>query len=267
MSFRARSFSETGSATGQACLIADLPGRFGADLQKLPYVLRIIAENVMREPKAQEERDQALSDLQTWLVRGTSEAEIAFQPGRVLMHDTTCAPALVDIAAMRDVHRRSRRRSCARSARSAGRRIDRPLARGRPFGIAGCACASTWSASMRRNGERYRFMKWATQALSGVRVHPPGTGIMHTINLEQLATVVTTRAERRPCLGDARHADRHRQPHADDQRHRRARLGRRRARGRERHVRHAGDAAHSRRHRRASDRPAARGRAARPTSR
>ena len=44
-----------------------------------------------------------------------------------------------------------------------------------------------------RNGERYRFLKWATQALSGVRVHPPGTGIMHTINLEQLATVVTTR--------------------------------------------------------------------------
>jgi aconitate hydratase len=45
---------------------------------------------------------------------------------------------------------------------------------------------------MKRNGERYRFMKWATSALSGVRVHPPGTGIMHTLNLERLASVVTT---------------------------------------------------------------------------
>src|SRR5215208_5377952 len=43
-----------------------------------------------------------------------------------------------------------------------------------------------------RNLERYRFMKWATRALKDLRVHPPGTGIMHTINLERLATVVTT---------------------------------------------------------------------------
>ena len=45
---------------------------------------------------------------------------------------------------------------------------------------------------LQRNIERYRFMKWATRSLKGVRVHPPGTGIMHTINLERLATVVTT---------------------------------------------------------------------------
>ena len=45
---------------------------------------------------------------------------------------------------------------------------------------------------IRRNAERYRFLRWASKALSGVRIHPPGTGIMHTINLEQLATVVTT---------------------------------------------------------------------------
>ena len=47
---------------------------------------------------------------------------------------------------------------------------------------------------LRRNAERYRFLRWASKALRGVRIHPPGTGIMHTINLEQLATVVTTEA-------------------------------------------------------------------------
>src|SRR6185312_8377297 len=45
---------------------------------------------------------------------------------------------------------------------------------------------------IRRNKERYRFLRWATHALAGVNVHAPGTGIMHTMNLEQLATVVTT---------------------------------------------------------------------------
>src|SRR5262249_28059943 len=46
-----------------------------------------------------------------------------------------------------------------------------------------------------RNAERYRFMKWATKALKGLRIHPPGTGIMHTLNLEQLATVVAAREQ------------------------------------------------------------------------
>lgn len=147
MSFRARSFSETGSATGQACLIADLPGRFGVDLQKLPYVLRIIAENVMREPKAQEERDQALSDLQTWLVRGTSAAEIAFQPGRVLMHDTTCTPALVDVAAMRDAIAAAGAplSASARFCRWTYRSITRLVS---IFRLRLMPCGSIWSASI-----------------------------------------------------------------------------------------------------------------------
>jgi aconitate hydratase len=55
---------------------------------------------------------------------------------------------------------------------------------------------------MRRNGERYRFLRWASKALRGVHIHPPGTGIMHTINLEQLATVVTTQT-RKEENGDA----------------------------------------------------------------
>lgn len=52
------------------------------------------------------------------------------------------------------------------------------------------AAAHNLALELRRNAERYRFLRWASQALSNVRIHPPGTGIMHTINLEQLATVV-----------------------------------------------------------------------------
>ena len=84
------------------------------------------------------------------------------------------------------------------------------------FGTGG-ALAENMAIEVGRNAERYRFMKWAAASLGNFRVFPPGTGIMHTINMEQLAPVVA-RHDRGRGLGGARHADRHRQPHADDQR-------------------------------------------------
>jgi aconitate hydratase len=67
-------------------------------VRRLPYVHRILLENLLR--KSAGDRD-ALAPVQDWLATGRSDAEIAFWPGRVMMHDTTCGPALVDIAAMR----------------------------------------------------------------------------------------------------------------------------------------------------------------------
>ena len=83
-----------------------------------------------------------------------------------------------------------------------------------------------------RNGERYAFLRWGQQAFDNFRVVPPATGICHQVNLEYLGQVVFTRERdgRRPGL--SRHAGRHRLAHDDDQRPRRARLGRRRDRGR-----------------------------------
>ncbi|RYE33189.1 MAG: aconitate hydratase AcnA [Hyphomicrobiales bacterium] len=173
-------------------VVADLESVLGEDWAKLPHVLRIIAENVTRAPKTQDECSQALRGLRNWLVQGTSDVEIAFQPGRVLMHDTTCTPALVDVAAMRD----------AIAAAGGDPEILSPVlpvdvsvdhSLGVDLSASPDAMRVNLEREYRRNSERYRFLKWATQALRGVRVHPPGTGIMHTINLEQLATVVTTR--------------------------------------------------------------------------
>lgn len=188
----ARPFPQAGDAAIERCVIADLAGWLGADLPKLPYVLRIVAENVLRETTEQDERSRALSDIRGWLARGTSVSEIAFQPGRVLMHDTTCTPALVDVAAMRD--------AIAATGGDPERlspvlRVDVSVdhSLGVDLSASPDAMRVNLEREYRRNSERYRFLKWATQALDGVRVHPPGTGIMHTINLEQLATVVTTR--------------------------------------------------------------------------
>src|SRR5471032_2203380 len=79
----------------------DLPGMFGKTLYRLPVVLRLLLENVIRNTNG-DERRLAVEGIVEWLENGTSEVEIAFQPDRVLMHDTTSTPALVDIAAMRD---------------------------------------------------------------------------------------------------------------------------------------------------------------------
>ena len=175
---------------GQRFRIVDLPSLFGTELDRLPMVLRILLENVVRN-MAGEEREAAVQAIFGWLEQGTSEAEIPFQPIRVLMHDTTSTPALVDIAAMRNV--------LAENGVDPERlnpvipvdvSVDHSLAVeafGRPDAV-----TLNLEHEMRRNEERYRFLRWASGTLRGVRIHPPGTGIMHTINLEQLATVVTS---------------------------------------------------------------------------
>jgi aconitate hydratase len=168
----------------------DLPTILGSKLGRMPLVLRHLLENVMRHTSGAE-RKASVDALLTWLDTGTSEAEIPFRPGRVLMHDTTSTPALVDIAAMRDA---------LAEADIDPTRLNPVL----PVDVSvdhslaveayarQDAPALNLQHEIRRNAERYRFLRWASTALHGVRVHPPGTGIMHTINLEQLATVVTT---------------------------------------------------------------------------
>ncbi len=174
------------SLAGESCRLADLPAFAGADLTQLPWVLRVLLENVLRRDNI-----ESATAIMNWLARGTSHAEIAFHPGRLLMHDTTCVPALVDIAALRS--------AVAEAGHDPGQlnpilpvdvSVDHSIAvdyYGTPD-----ALERNMQREIERNAERYRLMKWATRALRGVKVHPPGSGIMHTINLERLATVVTT---------------------------------------------------------------------------
>ena len=166
----------------------DLPAGFGADYFRLPIVLRLLLENALRNMQGAE-RDAAVTALFGWLAHGTSEAEIAFQPGRVLMHDTTSTPALVDIAAMRDALAEAGvDPAVLNPVLPVDVSVDHSLAV-EAYARADAAQCNL-DLELRRNAERYRFLRWASKALTNVRIHPPGTGIMHTINLEQLATVV-----------------------------------------------------------------------------
>jgi aconitate hydratase len=177
---------------GQRHHIVDLPAEAGESLDRLPHILRIMLENVLRN--AGEDSQRAKASILSWLESGRSEAEIPFLPGRVLMHDTTCGPALVDIAGMRA--------SLAEAGHDPNRLnpvLPVDVSTDHSLGVDVFGSPDALRRNMEReygrNAERYRFMKWATRALTGFRVHPPGTGIMHTLNLERLASVVTT-AER-----------------------------------------------------------------------
>ncbi|RDV10340.1 aconitate hydratase AcnA [Arthrobacter sp. RT-1] len=170
--------------------MTDTEGAFGPDYGRLPVVLRLLAENVQRNMRG-DERAEAVGALRRWLDTGSSTAEIDFLPIRVLMHDTTSTPALVDIAAMRDTLAEHGQDPMALNPLlRVDVSIDHSLAveeYGRPD-----AAARNLRHEIRRNRERYQFLKWASKAMNDVHINPPGTGIMHTINLEQLATVVTT---------------------------------------------------------------------------
>jgi aconitate hydratase len=167
----------------------ELPALFGQELNRLPVVLRLLLENVMRNTEGAE-RKAAVDGILEWANHGTSEVEIPFQPSRILMHDTTSTPALVDIAAMRDaLAEAGADPTTLNPVLPVDCSVDHSLAVehfGRPD-----AAPLNMKLELDRNDERYRFLHWASRAFTRFRIHPPGTGIMHTINLEQLATVVS----------------------------------------------------------------------------
>ena len=172
---------------GERCSVADVPAFAGASVDRLPWVLRPLLENVLRH-----DRDTRGADaIMDWLAGGSSKAEIAFHPHRLLMHDTTCVPALVDIAAMRSTLAEAGRDPAALDPLlPIDVSVDHSISV--DFFAASDALSRNMRREIERNVERYRLLKWAAANLRGLRVYPPGTGIMHTINLERLATVVTT---------------------------------------------------------------------------
>ncbi len=181
------------SANGQNYQATDLHLILGSDFTRLPVVLRLLAENTVRR-STDTESARTIQNLREWLSNRTSQQELEFWPHRILMHDTTSTPALVDIAGMRDTLAEAGIDPSVLSPKLPVQvSIDHSLA------VEDYATRDAASRNLaheyRRNQERYRFLKWAQQSMDTVNVNPPGTGIMHTINLEQLATVAHLDAE------------------------------------------------------------------------
>ncbi|MEV5839325.1 aconitate hydratase AcnA [Nocardia sp. NPDC052112] len=171
-----------------------LPALIGAErLADLPYVTRILLENVAR--RAPEASAAAVAR-----VLGTGgDCEIPVYPNRIMLHDTTCLPALADFAGMRDTVA-----ELGGDPSRVGPTIPVDLTVDHSVIVEEYGTPSALEANLaidfRRNRERYEFIKWAEQSLPNFRVIPPATGIIHQVNMEALAQVVWIDERRDPPL-------------------------------------------------------------------
>ena len=164
------------------------------DLAGLPVTIKILLENLLRHAGDGVVRAEDVEALLAWRPGVAAEAEIPFMPARVLLQDFTGVPAVVDLAVMRDAMADlGGDPAKVNPLVPADLVIDHSVQIDR-FGTPG-AFAFNVEREYDRNGERYQLLRWAQTAFRDLRVVPPGTGIIHQVNLEFLATVVTDRED------------------------------------------------------------------------
>ena len=155
-----------------------------ARLAALPRSLVILLENVLAHETAQD-AEPLVAAFDAWLDHGEAVAELPFRPSRILMQDTAGVAALADLAALRD---HAAANGFAPSDVDAAIPVDLVIDHSVrvDHSGAGDAAARNLALEYARNRERYSFFKWAEQAFARLRVVPPGQGICHQINLEEL---------------------------------------------------------------------------------
>ncbi len=171
-------------------------GLQGLDLQRLPFTVRILLENALRHAGGELVNEDDVVSLACWVPgqASKSEAEYPFLPARVLLQDFTGVPAVADLAAMRSaVARMGGNPQKINPLVPADLVIDHSV-QVDMFGSI-LAFARNVEREYERNSERYALLRWGQQAFHNFRVVPPGTGIVHQVNLEYLASVVMTKQE------------------------------------------------------------------------
>lgn len=165
----------------------------GKSIDLLPFSIRILLENVIRNHDGFSITDEHLETLTNWIPSGT-EKEIPFKPARVLMQDFTGVPAVVDIASIRaEVIRKGKNGNKINPAIPVDLVIDHSV-QVDYFGT-DYAYNKNVELEYERNSERYQLLKWAQKGLDNFTVVPPGMGICHQVNLEYLAKGVIDRDE------------------------------------------------------------------------
>jgi aconitate hydratase len=186
-SFGARADLTVGDRTFEIYRLDALQSEF--DVARLPFSLKVLLENLLRNEDGESIRAKDVEALATWDAKAEPSKEIAFTPARVVMQDFTGVPAVVDLAAMRD----------AMSAMGGDPEKINPLVPAElvidhsvqvdAFGTA-AAFQTNADLEFERNQERYAFLRWGQGAFHNFQVVPPDTGIVHQVNLEYLARVV-----------------------------------------------------------------------------
>ena len=164
----------------------------GTDLDRLPYTVKILLENVLRQQAGGLAAEEDVRALARWEPEGSAAGELPFLPARVVLQDFTGVPAVVDLAAMRSAVAR-----LGGDPQRINPLVPADLVIDHSVQVDVFGSPQAFGINVRneyeRNRERYTLLRWAQKAFRNFRVVPPGTGIVHQVNLEFLATVVQTR--------------------------------------------------------------------------
>ncbi|MDY6049607.1 MAG: aconitate hydratase [Corynebacterium sp.] len=158
-------------------------------MEKLPYSLKVLGENLLRTEDGANITKEHIQAIANWDPSADPSVEIQFTPARVLMQDFTGVPCVVDLATMREaVKDLGGDPDKVNPLNPAEMVIDHSVIN-EAFGDPG-ALETNVTIEFERNKERYQFLRWGSQSFSNFRVVPPGTGIVHQVNIEYLARVV-----------------------------------------------------------------------------
>ncbi len=162
------------------------------DLSKLPISIKILLENVLRNYDGSVVNDDHIESLAAWDKTNKDSKEIPYNPARVILQDFTGVPCVVDLAAMRtSVDEMDDDPSKINPQVPVDLVIDHSVQV--DYFANNQAFEKNVEREYERNRERYQFLRWAQDSFDNFRAVPPGTGIVHQVNLECLATVVATR--------------------------------------------------------------------------
>ncbi len=185
-SFGSRATIEAGGAAYEIYRLDAVPGS-----ASLPYSLKVLLENLLRNEDGLNITKAHIEALASWDPGREPDTEIQFTPARVILQDLTGVPAVVDLAAMREAMQNlGGDPKKINPLIPAELVIDHSVVAdvfGRPD-----AFQRNVEIEFQRNRERFQFLRWGQQAFTGFRVVPPGTGIVHQVNIEHLARVVMT---------------------------------------------------------------------------
>ncbi|WP_295837530.1 aconitate hydratase AcnA [uncultured Microbacterium sp.] len=187
-SFGAKSTLTVGSTDYEIFRIDTVAGH-----EKLPFSLKVLLENLLRTEDGANVTKEQIEALGSWVPTADPDTEIQFTPARVVMQDFTGVPCIVDLATMRE----------AVTALGGDPNKINPLSPAEMvidhsviadlFGSEN-ALERNVEIEYERNGERYQFLRWGQTAFDDFKVVPPGTGIVHQVNIEHLAKVVYDRS-------------------------------------------------------------------------
>ncbi|MDO5083730.1 MAG: aconitate hydratase AcnA [Arachnia propionica] len=186
-SFKAKSSLEVGGTTYEIFRIDAVEGH-----EKLPYSLKVLLENLLRTEDGANITAEDIRALGNWDATAEPNHEIQFTPARVIMQDFTGVPCVVDLATMREAVIALGGDPAKVNPLSPAEMVIDHSVIAEVFGIANAFERNT-EIEYQRNRERYQFLRWGQTAFDDFKVVPPGTGIVHQVNIEHLARVIFPR--------------------------------------------------------------------------